>query len=199
MKKLIAIVALCALTGTAFAAKVERVKVGGKGKVAIVNACEAPSASLETAANKIGNLLMINIEVKKGEWKFAEAKKSLEATGANAAVFVVKDAALPISLIAMEDKWGVVNADGLEDKSIEKEVLRVATVILGGASSKYPASSMRPVFSKEDISKKAGEIITFDSIMAIFGYLPELGIKQFKMMAKDDAIEEGLIKADAKK
>lgn len=104
-----------------------------------------------------------------------------------------------MSLVAMEARWGVVNAEGLDEGCVSKEVLRVMTVILGGASSKYTASMMRPVFSKEDLSKKAGDVVTFDSIMAISTYLPELGIKPYQMMTREEAVEEGLIKADAKK
>lgn len=198
MKKLIVAIALCACVGSAFAAKVERVRVGGTGKVAIVNTCDVSNEPLEVASKKIGNLLMINIEVAKGAWKLTDAKKSLADTGANAAVFVVKDASLPLSLVAMEEKWGIVNAEGLDDKGIEKETLRVATVVLGGASSKYPASSMRPVFSKEDLASKAGEIVTFDSIMAIYGYLPDMGIKQYKMVPKVDKEERERVKREAK-
>jgi hypothetical protein len=197
MKRLFVIVALCAVAASTHAASSnERIKIGGEGKVAFVNACNAPTEALVTAANKIGNMLMINIEVTKGTWKLAEAQKCIDATGANAAVFVVKDEMLPLSLVSLEAKWGVVNAAGLDGKSIEKETLRVATMILGGAASKYSASSMRPVFSKEDLAKKAGDIVTFDSIIAISSYLPELGIKPYRMMTRDDAIEEGLIKAD---
>lgn len=200
--KLLAAAVCAALAATASDAKSVRdqmVKIGGEGRVLVVNACDASATALESAARKIGNLLMINIDVEKGAWSFSTAQKSLEATGANAAVFVVKDASLPISLIAMESRWGVVNAEGLSDKSVEKEVLRVATVVLGGASSKYSASTMRPVFSREDLEKKSGDVVTFDSLMSIFTYLPDMGIKQYRMMTREDAIEEGLLKSDSAK
>lgn len=170
------------------------IKIGGEGKVAIVNTVNASTTSIETAAKKIGNLLMITVESQKGSWSLATANKAFESTGANVAVFVVKDSSLPISLIAMESKWGMVNADGLSAKGLEKEILRVATVLLGGASSKYPASTMRPVFSSDDLDNKAGEVITFDSLMSIFTYLPDLGVKQYQMMTREEAIEEGLLK-----
>lgn len=191
--------AMAVFTGVAFGAAPEMVKLGGEGKVAVVNTCGAPTDALAVSLRKVTNLLMINYEIKKGEWKLAEAQKCFEATKANAAVFIVKDAALPMSLVAMEAKWGVVNAEGLDAACVSKEVLRVMTVILGGASSKYTASTMRPVFTKDDLAKKAGDIVTFDSIMSISTYLPELGIKPYQMMTREDAIAEGLIKADAKK
>lgn len=191
--------AFVVFSGVVFGAAPEMLKIGGQGKVAIVNTCDAPTSVLETALRKVGNLLMVNFEIVKGEWSLTEAQKHFDATKASAAVFLVKDDALPMSLIAMESKWGVVNAEGLDAAGVSKEALRVATVVLGGASSKYAASTMRPVFSKDDLAKKAGDIVTFDSIMAISTYLPALGIKPYQMMTREDAIEEGLIKADAKK
>lgn len=209
MKKLIVniVVALCAVG--AFAAQQQKkqaaepepemLKFGGEGKVAVVNACDAPTNALDFALRKIANLMMFNYEIQKGEWKLAEAQKCFDAAKANVAIFVIKDKSLPISLVAMESKWGVVNAEGLDEKSLMRETMRVATVVLGGASSKYTASTMRPVFSKEDLANKTGDLITFDSIMAISPYLSVLGIKPYQMMTREDAIAEGLIKADAKK
>lgn len=189
-------VSLSALAADPASPKDRMVKVGGQGRVVVVNTCGAPRAALETAMRKIGNLLMIETGVVDGRWSFPTAREDFGSAGADAAVFVVKNPSLPLSLVAMEDRWGVVNADGLSEKSIEKEVLRVATVVLGGASSKYSASAMRPVFSKEDLETKAGEVMTFDSLMAIFTYLPEMGIRQYRLMTREDALEEGLIKAD---
>lgn len=198
--------AVCGLLigGVAFAAAPEMVKVGGEGKIAIVNTCEAPTEALNVALRKVCNMLMINFEIKKGgAWTLANAQKCFDDAKASAAVFIVKDPALPMSLVAMESKWGIVNSAGLDESGVMKETLRVATLVLGGAASRYTASSMRPVFSKEDLAKKAGEIVTFDSIMAISNYLPDLGIKPYQMMDRQDAIAEGLIKdekpAEAKK
>lgn len=168
------------------------VTIGGEGVFAIVNAAGAPEEPLATAAKKIGNIMMINAELRQGEFALAGAKDKMG--GANAAVFVASDPALPLSLIAMEEKWGVVNAQGLAPKQLEKEVLRVATIVLGGAVSKYTASSMRPVYSVSDLDA-AGELVTFDSLMAIFPNLKSLGITQFQTMSYRDACFEGLAPA----
>lgn len=168
------------------------VTIGGQGVFAIVNAAQVPEEPLATAAKKIGNIMMINVELRPGEFALAAAKS--EMAGANAAVFVASDPILPMSLIAMEEKWGVVNARGLTPKQLEKEVLRVATIVLGGAVSKYTASSMRPVYSPADLDA-AGELVTFDSLMAIFPNLQSLGITQFQTMSYRDACFEGLAPA----
>lgn len=134
---------------------------------------------------------MIETETQSGKWSLSSAKDSFAATGATASVFVVKDDSLPISLIAMEARWGVVNAALLEGKTIEKEILRVAIVLLGGASSKYPASTMRPAFSREDLND-VGDLVTIDTLMAIFPNLEKHGFKQYQMMTYREACEEGI-------
>jgi hypothetical protein len=57
---------------------------------------------------------------------------------------------------------------------------------------------MRPVFSKEDLETKAGQVITFDSLMSIYSYIPSLGLKQYQMMTREDAEAEGLVKKEVK-
>lgn len=172
----------------------DKVKIGGEGVLAFVNACGVEDSPLQIASRKIGNLLMIHTSIQTGAWHFVEARKDFANTKATAAVFIVKDKAMPLSLVAMEERWGMVNAEGLSSESLEKEALRVAIVVLGGAGSKYSASTMRPVFSAEELEKKAGDVVTFDSLMAMSSYIPEMGFKQYRMMNREDAIEEGLIK-----
>lgn len=173
-------------------AKPQMVKIGGEGKLVFINSSHVEDVHLESVASMISKILMINAEVEKGAWSMADAKKNLASIGASAAVFVVDDPKLPMSLIAMEEKWGVANAAGLNGENASKEALRVATVVLGGASSKYAASVMRPVFTKEDLASKAGSVITIDALMAIYPNLASLGIKQFTMMDYADALEDGV-------
>ena len=170
------------------------VRIEGEGKFAVVNTCAANKAPLEAATKTIGKILAISTEVADGKWTLAGADEARKASGANVAVFVTKDAALPISLIAMESRWGVVNANGMDDSKIEKEVIRVATVLLGAAQSRYEASAMRPVATLADLDK-AGNIITIDGLMAISSHLKDLGITTYHTMSYRDACYEGLAPA----
>ena len=167
------------------------VLVNAEGKLAIVNACGFEGDAIASTVKKAGNIFMIAAEEQKREgWSLDKAKDAFDATGANAAVFVVKDANLPISLVAIESRWGVVNANGMSDAVLGKEIMRVATLLLGGASSRYEASVMRPAFSLEDL-EKAGELATIDSLMAIFPNLKAYGFKQYEMMTFREAYESG--------
>ena len=189
---MVAVMAVCSVVGAAWASDGRSIKIGGVGKLAFVNASGVDDSYLKSAAAKISNILLIETEVKKGSWSLASAKKSFADAGASAVVFVVDDPGLPMSLIAMEEKWGVANSAGLDGENAAKEALRVATVVLGGASSKYSASVMRPVFSRKELGEKAGSIITIDSLMAIYPNLSALGIKQYSVMDYADALEDGV-------
>lgn len=167
------------------------VLVNAEGKLAVVNACGHEGEAIANAVKKAGNIFMIAAEAQKRDgWSLDRAKEAFEATGANAAVFVVKDASLPISLVAIEARWGVVNANGMSDAVLGKEIMRVATLLLGGASSRYEASVMRPAFSLEDL-ENTGELATIDSLMAIFPNLKAYGFKQYEMMTFREAYESG--------
>lgn len=166
------------------------VLVNAEGKLAIVNACGYQGDVIASSVKKIGNVFMIVAEEQTGAWSLDKANEAFDATKANAAVFVVKDKALPISLVAVESRWGLVNAEGMNDAVLGKEIMRISTLLLGGASSKYEASVMRPAFSLEDI-EKLGELATIDSLMAIFPNLQKYGFKQFEMMTFREAYESG--------
>ena len=206
-KPMFAVIAMAALTLTAIAAPRRPVAkpaapaepeppdggmvlVNAEGKLAIVNACGYEGDVIANSVKKIGNVFMIVAEEQNGTWSLDKAKDAFDATKANAAVFVVKDKALPISLVALESRWGLVNAEGMNDAVLGKEIMRISTLLLGGASSKYEASVMRPAFSLEDI-EKLGELATIDSLMAIFPNLQKYGFKQFEMMTFREAYESG--------
>ena len=206
-KPMFAVIAMAALTLTAIAAPRRPVAKpaapaepeppdGGmvlgnaEGKLAIVNACGYEGDVIANSVKKIGNVFMIVAEEQTGSWSLDKATEAFDATKANAAVFVVKDKTLPISLVALESRWGLVNAEGMNDAVLGKEIMRISTLLLGGASSKYEASVMRPAFSLEDI-EKLGELATIDSLMAIFPNLQKYGFKQFEMMTFREAYESG--------
>ena len=172
------------------------VRVGGKGRVAFVNACDAPTGELEAMLPQVAKILQIDLGVQRGNWSLPTAQKDFEDAKASIAIFIARDKSLPMSLIAMESKWGFVNAEGLDAKCVKKEAMRVALVLLGSAASRFPASMMRPVFSREDLATKAGELLTFDSVLPLENYMPALGIEPYRLLAREDAIAEGLLKDD---
>lgn len=170
------------------------ITIEGKGRLALVDAGFGDVKPLQAVADKIGGFTMINIGVEKGSWTFATAADSLKATKSTAAVFVVKDKTLPISLVALEARWGVVNAEGMNTQQVEKASLRVAAQLLGAASSRYPVSVMRPVFTLGDLDS-AGDVLTVDTLMAIMPNLEANGFTSRREMTYREACEEGVAPA----
>lgn len=191
--RILALAVAAVVASGAFAAnaqKDEMVRIGGEGRLVFVNAAGIDDEPLAGAADIIGKMLMIETEVRKGTWTLADADRILGEIKATAAVFVVSDRTLPISLIAMESKWGVVNAANLTPDQTRKETLRVAAVVLGAAASKYQSSVMRPAFSADDLEKKAGNLLTIDQMMAIYPNLGAFGFSQFQVLNYREALEE---------
>lgn len=168
----------------------DMLRFDGSGTLVFVNAAGIPDKDLQAVADMIGSFLSVETEVRKGKWDMANAKKGLADMKANAAVYLAKDDALPLSLIAMEEKWGVANVKGLSDKAACKMALRVAIVLLGGASSKYPASVMRPARTTADV-EKLGDTMTVDSLMTILPNLKDHGFVPFRIVDYATALVEG--------
>lgn len=167
------------------------VNVGGEGRVAIVSAEDKDAALLAEVATNMGKILMIDIGVEKGVWSLASADAAFKAAKAQVAVFVVDDATLPISLVAPESKWGVVNRKNMNDRQLRKAVTRVALSLLGAANSRYEASAMYPAYSLADLDK-GEDSVTVDTVMAVFQTLDKLGIKQYRQISYRDACIEGV-------
>lgn len=173
----------------------EMVQVDGRGTFVIVNAStKLGNVEIESVARSLGNIIQIKSAVTNGTWTIKSACDEMSKAKATAAVFLVENSDLPLSLVAIEEKWGMVNVVNLSGTRLNKEITRVATIVLGGASSKYKASAMRPAFSPEDLDN-VGSLVTIDSLMSIYPNLDKLGFRQCKVMEYLDALEQGVAPA----
>lgn len=194
MKKSVSMftVALCAACAFAdIAVQPSMIKIPGKGRIAFVDAADTNIRLVEAAAKKVGGQLMIEAVALKGKWSFATVQSDFAAAKSSVVVFIVKDKTLPLSLVALEGKWGLVNAAKFTDEGLSKELVRIASVVLGAAYSKYKASVLRPAFSAEEVEKNAGKIITIDTLMALQPSIESLGITQYSLKSYADALEDG--------
>ena len=196
MKKLMMVLgAWCMVLGAAGAnankIAPDMVMIPGKGKLTFVNAAGVDDKHLERAASVMRNFLSIETEVCAGSWSVETAKKTVADKKAAAMVFVVKDEKLPMSLAALEDRWAMANVAGLSDKAAPRQILRMAALVIGCASSKYESSLMRPSFSPADLEKR-GDNLTIDSLMAILPNLEAHGFKPFQVIDYQSALDEGI-------
>lgn len=161
----------------------------GEGKVVIVNAQgKYASDDIERGLGMFREFLNVAMEVRSGKWSFGDKRPS----DANVAVYVVDSAELPMSLVAMEEHWGVVNVSRLEGgRQFENEFARVVIATLGAGVSQYKVSPMRPISKPSDLDEIIKPTITMDSGMSMNLNLAKIGVTKTKMTTYLKACEEG--------
>ena len=161
----------------------------GEGKAVIVNCQRKFTDSLLTSTmDAFRDLLKVEIQVREGSWEFGDEVPS----DANVAVYVVDDPKLPLSLVAAEARWGVVNVAQIADEgNLKKEVTRVAIMTFGGGVSQYKVSPMQPVSSAKDLDAITGCTLTVDVTMSMRANLDKLGLTQTRYTTYRKACMEG--------
>lgn len=123
---------------------------------------------------------------------------------ANAVIFLVDDPKLPMSLVASEARWGVVNIAPLKADSPKQEVLsaradkmftRVAVLTLGGANQGTGLCAMGSVLSLKDLDKQSGTGIPPLTMAGLLNHVRALGITLGYEVTYEDACIEGWAKA----
>lgn len=138
----------------------------------------------------------------KFELKFASTY--LVKSKANACVYVVDEASLPLTLLSLEAKWALVNVAALTtdkptqeklNKRVQKLIMRMSAFLLGAGNSSYKGSVLDGYFEASDFDAKAGTTIMPDSLMSISHYVNKLGITQGRVISYRRACIDGLAKA----
>ena len=165
-----------------------------RGKLVIVNAQKtAEVAWLKEVADRFAGLVKITAEVTEGSFDLAKPELKGEAT-----VYVVDDPKLPMSLIAPEAKWAMVNVSPLKSdkpvfytERVKKELTRGVAYLLGAANSTYPNCLLGCVTKAEDLDRYMGTRLPVDVEGKFVKYVPGLGIVPYKRTTYRKSIEEG--------
>lgn len=148
--------------------------------------------------------LKINVAIERindATFSMRDASKIVSKTGATAAVFIVSDNNLPISLTAPEAKWGIVNVYTLSSdhpsklslaRRVTTAAYRTAAIVLGASASQYPGTIMDPLYTANEIESHWDYKLLPDSMAAIAFTLPKLGIKQGVEMSYRRACLKGI-------
>lgn len=150
-----------------------------KGQIVVVDASNgAPAASIDAAMKQISDSTRVEISKKVGKFSFPAPKLDGSAT-----LFVVDDAAYPMSLVAPESKWALVNVAPLKsdkpqfyDARIRKEMVRTLVLLMGAANSSYPGALTGCVVSADDLDKFADTVLPVDVEDRIEPYIKGYGI-----------------------
>lgn len=165
-----------------------------QGRVAVVN-CQSKIAAddIRGMIAKMTKAVRVNVDYSESKGEAFDIAGAKLPGDAKAAVFVVDDANLPMSLVAIESGWGVINVATLSPgKRFNTEFNRVVTMTFGGCGvSQFKGSQMQTIRSVEDLDKLIGDGFTFDSIAVMTRNLENLGVTQSQQTTYKRACEEG--------
>lgn len=178
-------------------------KVPGSGKIVILNNQKRiPASKIEADAAVIAKAIRAMVEVQNCDTAFSvpAAAELVRKSGGEAVVFITDNPSYPMSLVAMEANWGMMNLAplGADNPTPEKfarrasrELLRTTTVTIGGATSANQASAMQTVQCAADLDKIVSDGIAFDALRNILTHLPKIGVKPPRMSTYKKACQEG--------
>ncbi len=173
-----------------------KLKVPGsqQGRIVYVN-CQksAPADLIQEHAAFFAKELKMQVDVVDGV--FDLAKPNVQG---NTSLFIVDDPKLPMSLVAPESKWAVINIAPLKtDKEqffkarVKKELTRVFCYLNGAVASQYPMALTECVSKPEDLDKYMDERLPFDIMQRFATYLAGGGVTPYRLMTYKKACQEG--------
>lgn len=165
-----------------------------RGRVVIINCQSAVSEKvLEVEAETVANDISIRVEVEKGAFTLTKPEIKGEAN-----VFIVDDPTLPMSLVAPESRWSMVNVSfyknakpAFVESRVMKAITRAVVPLLGGSDSQYPLCVMGNVLKPEDLDRFPNSRLPVDVIERFRRNMPGLGITAWEMSTYRAACEEG--------
>ena len=134
------------------------------------------------------------------KFSVGDAPAAMSKAGVKAAVFIVDDPALPMTLCAMEANWGVVNVAPLKADSPKPQLLfqrlnklftRVSTVVFGGTHQPVSFSALQSVTSIKELDEMGAFAIAPMCLTMMSDHLPKLGVTFPYMTTYKRACREG--------
>lgn len=182
------------------------IEIRGHGKLTLFNSQSYLSvADIESIVKPIADFAKgLRLTVESQPFSIENAKKTREAAGAGACVYIADLERLPMSLIALEDGWGVVNIAPLRfdnpdakvlSSRIQKEIVRVTSIVFSGVKSQYKISPLQGVSSVADLDRTVGDQYGIDTLMAVVKHLPDLGIVCDQRISYREACRRGIAPA----
>ena len=175
-----------------------------KGCVAVIN---LQSAFKTNHFNSLffprGRCMKIPFRIYPGTspFKVEEAEATVKSLGAQAAIFLVENPALPMSLAAPEAEWAMINvakltvdnpADYILTGRVDKMFSRAVMQILGGIDySDHPNCAMHQVNSLKDLDKVKGVSPNVFAMGYMEKHIKRLGIEMERSTTYAAACKEG--------
>lgn len=211
MKKMFAIALAISAAITTLATDIADDELGGEitvwpkdpGKFVFINAQTAVANDvIAKPIDSIASEFAINIQKVDGAAPdIRTIPATLKGLGAKGGIWIVNDPAMPISLVAAENGWAILNvapliADNLDSAKLEKRivkfVLRTFANINGiGDSTMMPACVMKQAVGVVGVDALSCASYSPEACSKIVAYLAMAGYKRCQTGTYYDACEEG--------
>ena len=171
------------------------------GRIAIINAQRVVPVDefKATYAKNTGRFKGVDHWAETEDAGIGTAAAEKKRLNAQFAIFIVNSKTLPMSLIAPEECWAIMNvrplAEGNADKGptahrARNEFARVLGILLGGVSSQFPSAIMNSVSRPSDLNGCTDEL-PVDVTAKIPLYLEKRGVKGVRLTSYQRACQEG--------
>lgn len=168
-----------------------------KGSVVVVNAqTAADKAWFDPLYKELNKLVKLRFETKDGAFDLANPVLKGEAC-----VFVVDDPKLPMSLLASEAKWAMVNVAPLREGQgskpqffkarVQKSLMRQLASLMGAANSQYAGNLTGCVTKPSDFDLFTDFRLPVDTLGKFEGYVAGYGITPYAVVPYRKAVQEG--------
>lgn len=174
----------------------------GLGKFVFVNVQKTVKENnLMEPVTTLARILRSNVAMESGDHFTVESASDLvKHHDALGAVFIIDNPELPISLVATEAKWGLVNVAALNTPEVDdvllasrvrREMWRVFAMMNGACNSTFKQCLMQDAFSPKDIDALPAQSFCPEPMGKIMTHLSAMGVKPFETCTYKDACEEG--------
>ena len=178
----------------------------GSGSLAVVTYAPAQESAIKSAVDSFAKTTLIDTKLVNGTGEFCFKKVSQISKGvsANAIIFVIDDNDMPIGVIAMIDRWAVVNVGALGKDNPRKEMLekrvrcmivRYAGELIGVLVPRTTNGIMVGAAKLTDLDAIKTEYLTYDLLANIKRYSEKSLIVPGRRMSYRRACERGIAPA----
>lgn len=174
-----------------------------KGEIVFLNAQKrVPVEPLAKRIESMADYFRCNFSIRAWDKPvtLATAEETLKASGANAAVFVVDDPAIPTTILsAPETKWIFLNvaalaADKPSDEKLldrtRRELWRTVGFMLGNGSA-ADVCVMKPVTSLKELDNLGAEAPSSGPLIMVSRRLKDIGVVPYERTSYSRALREG--------
>ena len=164
------------------------------------NILDKDALAAYVAIMRQGMRLEMKVGNAKEPFRLDNAKRLAIATGANATVFIVESDTLPISLVAPESGWAVVNVSPLAKnipasiakERIKKAVLRTFCILCGAYDSGTAGTILWPATTPEDFDALQNPTVIPPTLVApVGGHMVRSGMRPIVFSSYRKACEAG--------